>query len=165
MENSLDRLNLDQIDLLYAHGVDSVMPIEEITKNLNDIVDSGHVRYIGVSNWPDWMVVKANEIAHNRGWHQFKAMQYYYSLSERDAEETLILYAESENLAFDEVSAIPARYLFWMGEFQNQNRYPGEVRKMQKWHCIRQEIRGQRFYYLPLKSGCLFSRNELTPSR
>lgn len=235
VEDSLGRLNIDQIDLLYVHGVDKVMPIEEIMKNLNDLIDTGYVRYIGVSNWPAWMVAKANEIARHRGWHRFKAMQYYYSLSGRDAEEALIPFSEAENLAFipwsplaggfltgkytpenetsgenarrdefdfppidkekgykivdvlgdiadiydvsiaetalawvrhqkgvcstligaknreqlqsnlnsvnieltaedlerlDEVSALPARYPFWMADFQNQNRYPGMEREM-----------------------------------
>lgn len=46
------------------------------------------------------MVAKANEFARSQGWHQFKAMQYYYSLSGRDAEDALIPYAETENLVF-----------------------------------------------------------------
>lgn len=124
VEDSLERLNIDQIDLLYVHGVDKVMPIEEVMKSLNDIVDSGYVRYLGVSNWPAWMVAKANEIARHRGWHRFKAMQYYYSLSGRDAEEALIPFAESENLAFVPWSPLAGGFL--TGKYTPENETSGE---------------------------------------
>jgi len=124
VEDSLNRLNIDQIDLLYVHGVDKVMPIEEIMKNLNDLADAGYARYIGVSNWPAWMVAKANEIARHRGWHRFKAMQYYYSLSGRDAEEALIPFAEAENLAFIPWSPLAGGFL--TGKFTPENETSGE---------------------------------------
>src|SRR6056297_1359679 len=124
VEDSLNRLNIDQIDLLYVHGVDKVMPIEEIMKNLNDVVETGYVRYIGVSNWPAWMVAKANEVARFRGWHGFKAMQYYYSLSGRDAEEALIPYAEAENLAFVPWSPLAGGFL--TGKFTREKESSGE---------------------------------------
>ena len=124
VEDSLERLNVDQIDLLYVHGVDSLMPIEEIMKNLNDVVDTGYVRYIGVSNWPAWMVAKANEIARFHGWHRFQAMQYYYSLSGRDAEEALIPFAETENLAFVPWSPLAGGFL--TGKYTRDKEKSGE---------------------------------------
>ena len=124
VEESLERMNVDQIDLLYVHGVDKVMPIEEVIHNLNDLVDSGYVRYLGVSNWPAWMVAKANEIARFRGWHGFKAMQCYYSLSGRDAEDALIPYAEAENLAFVPWSPLAGGFL--TGKFSREKESSGE---------------------------------------
>jgi aryl-alcohol dehydrogenase-like predicted oxidoreductase len=124
VEESLERLNVDQIDLLYVHGVDKVMPVEEIMHSLNDLVDSGYVRYLGVSNWPAWMVAKANEIARFRGWHGFKAMQCYYSLSGRDAEDALIPYAEAENLAFVPWSPLAGGFL--TGKFSREKESSGE---------------------------------------
>ena len=100
VNKSLERLQLDHIDLLYVHGVDSVMPVREIMRSLNDIVESGKVRYIGVCNWPAWMVMKAQSIAREEGWHEFKAMQYFYSLSGRDAEDALIPLSQSEGMGF-----------------------------------------------------------------
>mgnify|MGYP006281428231 CR=1 FL=1 len=100
VEASLERLQLDTIDLLYVHGVDPAVPTREIMRSLNDVVESGRVRYIGVCNWPAWQVMEAQQIARREGWHEFKAMQYFYSLSGRDAEDALIPLAQQENLAF-----------------------------------------------------------------
>ena len=100
VENSLQRLQLDHLDILYVHGVDEITSIYEIMRSLNDLVNSGKVRYIGVCNWPAWMVMKALGIARQNGWHEFKAMQYYYSLSNRDVEDDLIPLSKSEGLGF-----------------------------------------------------------------
>ena len=100
VDASLERLQLDTIDLLYVHGVDSAVPIGEIMHSLNDVVESGRVRYLGVCNWPAWQVMEAQQIARREGWHEFKAMQYFYSLSGRDAEDALIPLAQHEELAF-----------------------------------------------------------------
>ena len=100
VDASLDRLQLDTIDLLYVHGIDSAVPTREIMHSLNDVVESGRVRYLGVCNWPAWRVMEAQQIARREGWHEFKAMQYFYSLSGRDAEDALIPLAQQEDLAF-----------------------------------------------------------------
>ena len=63
VNDSLRRLNMDHIDLLYIHGVDPLTPIEETMRGLEDVVRAGKVRYLGISNHPAWMVTKANGIA------------------------------------------------------------------------------------------------------
>lgn len=109
--NSLERLQLDHIDMLYVHGVDAVTSIREIMRSLNDIVATGKVRYIGVCNWPAWMVMKAQGIARREGWHEFKAMQYFYSLSGRDAEDSLLPLSRSEELGFMPWSPLAGGFL------------------------------------------------------
>jgi len=111
VEKSLKRLQLEYIDLLYVHGVDKITPIREIMRGLNDLVNSGKVRYIGVCNWPAWMVMKANGIARQEGWHEFKAMQYYYSLANRDVEDELIPLSQSEGLGFMPWSPLAGGFL------------------------------------------------------
>jgi aryl-alcohol dehydrogenase-like predicted oxidoreductase len=69
VDASLQRLQLDHIDVLYVHGVDPKTPVEEIMRTLNDIVLTGKVRHIAVCNWPSWMVMKANGIAEKHGWN------------------------------------------------------------------------------------------------
>ena len=123
VDASLERLQLDHIDLLYVHGVDNIMDVREIMRSLNDIVNSGKVRYIGVCNWPAWMVMKANGIARQEGWHEFKAMQYYYSLACRDVEDELIPLGESEGLGFMPWSPLAGGFL--TGKYTRENTKSG----------------------------------------
>ena len=60
---SLKRLQLDHIDLYQIHGFDPATPIEETVRALDQLVRHGHVRYVGVSNWAAWQIVKALGIA------------------------------------------------------------------------------------------------------
>lgn len=123
VDRSLERLQLDHIDLLYVHGVDPVTSIREVMRGLNDIVESGKVRYIGVCNWPAWMVMKALGIARREGWHEFKAMQYFYSLSGRDVEDALIPLSQSENLGFMPWSPLAGGFL--SGKYTRENQKAG----------------------------------------
>ena len=99
VNDSLRRLQLEHIDLLYIHGVDPIAPLEETMRALEDVVRAGKVRYLGISNHPAWQVMKANAIAEKRGWTKFVALQNYYSIAGRDSERELIPLAESEGLA------------------------------------------------------------------
>lgn len=123
VDKSLERLQLDHIDLLYVHGVDSVTSIRETMRSLNDIVESGKVRYIGVCNWPAWMVMKALGIARQEGWHEFKAMQYFYSLSDRNVEDALIPLSQSEKLGFMPWSPLAGGFL--SGKYTRKNQKAG----------------------------------------
>lgn len=100
VDASLQRLGTDHIDLLYIHGEDPLTPVEEIMSSLNDLVQSGKVRYLGVCNWSAWMVMKALGISRAQNGHGFQAMQYFYSLACRDAERELIPLALDQHLAF-----------------------------------------------------------------
>lgn len=124
VDQSLERLQLDHIDLLYVHGVDQVTPIREIMRSLNDIVETGKVRYVGVCNWPAWMVMKAQGIARQEGWHEFKAMQYFYSLAGRDAEDALIPLSQSENLGFMPWSPLAGGFM--SGKYTRENEKAGD---------------------------------------
>jgi aryl-alcohol dehydrogenase-like predicted oxidoreductase len=99
VDESLQRLQLDHIDILYVHGVDPKTPVEEIMRSLNDIVLTGKVRYVAVCNWPAWMVMKAQGIAEKHGWNKFVGMQYFYSLAGRDIEREILPLATDQNLA------------------------------------------------------------------
>ena len=63
VDGSLRRLRTDAIDLLYQHRVDPETPIEETVRALNTLVEHGHVRQVGVSNWAAWQIMKALGIA------------------------------------------------------------------------------------------------------
>lgn len=99
VEDSLQRLQMDHIDVLYVHGVDPLTPVEQTMRALNDLVNAGKVRYIAVCNWPAWLVMKAQGIAKQNGWHAFEGLQYFYSVGGRDIEREILPMAKSENLA------------------------------------------------------------------
>src|SRR5471030_1707301 len=94
---SLKRLQLEHIDLYQIHGFDSVTPIEETVRALDQLVRHGHVRYVGVSNWAAWQVMKALGISDKRGFARFETVQSYYTIASRDLErEVLPLVADQE---------------------------------------------------------------------
>lgn len=71
LEASLIKLKTDYIDILYVHWWDYSTPIEEVMLSLNDVVRSGKVLYLGVSDTPAWIVAQANEYARSHGLAQF----------------------------------------------------------------------------------------------
>ncbi|HVV26818.1 MAG TPA: aldo/keto reductase [Rhizomicrobium sp.] len=90
VSQSLERLQTDHIDLYQIHQSDSVTGVEETMRALDDLVSQGMVRYVGVSNWEAWKIVKANGIADRRGWARIETLQAYYSLAGRDLEDELV---------------------------------------------------------------------------
>jgi aryl-alcohol dehydrogenase-like predicted oxidoreductase len=127
VDESLQRLQLDHIDVLYVHGVDPRTPVEEIARSLNDIVLTGKVRYIAVCNWPAWMVMKALGIAEKHGWNKFVGMQYYYSLGSRDIEREIVPLAIDQNLAIMPWSPLAGGFL--SGKYTRNNEKAGDSRR------------------------------------
>ncbi|MCM2130087.1 aldo/keto reductase [Larsenimonas rhizosphaerae] len=95
---SLKRLDMDHIDLYQIHGFDPATPIEETLRALNTLVEHGHVRYIGVSNWAAWQIMKARGIADKQGLAQFQSLQAYYTLAGRDLEREIAPMLQSEGM-------------------------------------------------------------------
>ncbi len=98
IDASLARLQLDHVDLYQIHGWDPVTPMEEALEALNDIVRSGRARYVGVSNWAAWQIVKALGISERRGFAKFVSLQAYYTVAGRDLERELAPMLLSEGL-------------------------------------------------------------------
>ena len=90
LEASLKRLNTDYIDLYWVHAWDPLTPIEETMRSLDDMVRTGKVLYIGISDAPAWIVSQANTLANLRGWTEFTGLQIEYSLIERTPERELL---------------------------------------------------------------------------
>jgi len=95
---SLRRLQLDHIDLYQIHGFDPITPIEETVRALDQLVRHGHVRYVGVSNWAAWQIVKALGIAERLGLARFESLQAYYTVAGRDLEREVVPMLGSEGL-------------------------------------------------------------------
>ena len=90
VEASLKRLDTDYIDLLYLHVWDDRTPVEEILRAFDDLVRSGKVAYIGISDSPAWQISRMQAIAELRGWAPFVALQIPYNLTERTVERDLM---------------------------------------------------------------------------
>jgi len=127
VDDSLQRLGLSHIDMLYIHGVDPVTPLEETMRGLEDVVRSGKVRYLGVSNHPAWMVVKANSFAGNLGWSRFVASQNFYSIASRDIEREIVPMALSEGISIMPWSPLAGGFL--SGKFKRDNKTEGNNRR------------------------------------
>ena len=98
VNDSLVRLKTDYIDLLYMHCWDPITPIEESLLAFSDLVTQGKVRYIGVSNFKAWQLMKALSFSDTNGLHRFIAAQYQYSLLVRDIEDEFIDLCLSEGV-------------------------------------------------------------------
>ena len=111
VEASLKRLNTDYIDLLWVHMWDGTTQEEEVMRGLDDLISSGKVHYIGISDTPAWVVSKANTLAHFRGWSQFVGLQVEWSLIERTVERDLVPMANNFELAITPWSPLGAGIL------------------------------------------------------
>jgi len=89
-EASLRRLGTDYIDIYTLHGFDAQTPLEETLRTLDDLVQSGKVRYIGCSNFSGWHLMKSLAISEKYGWARYVAHQASYSLVGREYEWELM---------------------------------------------------------------------------
>ena len=119
-ETALRRLGTDYIDLLQLHAFDAGTPIEETLSALDALVRDGKIRYVGVSNFSGWQLMKSLAIADRRGFPPYVAHQVYYSLVGRDYEWELMPLGLSEG-----VGALVWSPLGW-------GRLTGKVRRGQK---------------------------------
>ncbi|MDX8453476.1 aldo/keto reductase [Mesorhizobium sp. VK9D] len=90
VDAALKRLGTDYIDLLQLHAFDASTPVEEVLSTFDHLVRSGKLRYVGVSNFSGWQVMKSLALAEKRGYPRYVAHQVYYSLVGRDYEWDLM---------------------------------------------------------------------------
>ncbi len=98
VEDALRRLQTDSIDLLQLHAFDAGTPVEEVLSALDTLVRAGKVRYVGVSNFSGWQIMKSLAVADRYGWPRYVANQVYYSLVGRDYEWDLMPLGEDQGL-------------------------------------------------------------------
>ncbi len=87
LDGSLGRLQTDHIDLFWVHVWDSATPAEELLETMAGFVRAGKTRYWGMSNAPAWYVAKLATLAGARSMPGPIALQYFYSLVNRDIED------------------------------------------------------------------------------
>jgi aryl-alcohol dehydrogenase-like predicted oxidoreductase len=124
---SLKRLQMDHIDLYQIHGFDPATPIEETIRALDTLVQHGHVRYVGVSNWAAWQIAKAVGIAERLGLARFESLQAYYTLAGRDLEREIIPMLDSEKIGLLVWSPLAGGLL--SGKYQRDGKASTEGRR------------------------------------
>lgn len=98
VDAALKRLGTDYIDLFQLHGFDARPPVEETLSTLDDLVRAGKIRYLGVSNFSGWHLMKSLAVADRYGWSRYVAHQAYYSLVGRDYEWELMPLAADQGV-------------------------------------------------------------------
>lgn len=108
VETSLERLEMDYVDILYIHRWDYETPIEETMRALDDLVRAGKVHYIGASNMFAWQFQKAQYVAEKNGWTKFSVMQGHYNLVYREEEREMNPYCADSGVALVPYSPLAA---------------------------------------------------------
>jgi aryl-alcohol dehydrogenase-like predicted oxidoreductase len=124
---SLRRLQLEHIDLYQIHGQDLATPMEETLRALEDLIRSGKVRYIGLSNHAAWQIMKAVSISQHHGWNRFESVQAYYSLAGRDLEREIVPLALDQGLGILVWSPLAGGLL--SGKFSENDKGPQGARR------------------------------------
>ena len=132
VEASLRRLNTDYIDLYWVHNWDTITPAEEVMSSLNQLVQAGKVRYIGLSNPPAWYLGRAQTIAEWRGWEKLAAIQMEYSLAVRNIEHEYVDAAQEMGMAIVPWSPLANGLL--TGKYKiEDNKVKGDGRMATTW--------------------------------
>ncbi|MEZ0367739.1 MAG: aldo/keto reductase [Candidatus Sericytochromatia bacterium] len=127
LENSLRRLGCDYVDLYQIHGFDPVTPLDEILHALDDLVSSGKVRYLGVSNHAAWQIMKALGLSQQHHWNRFESIQAYYSIAGRDLEREIVPLALDQQLGILVWSPLAGGLL--SGKFSREGEGPEDARR------------------------------------
>jgi aryl-alcohol dehydrogenase-like predicted oxidoreductase len=98
LDASLQRLQLDHIDLYQLHGYDPLTPLDEVLATLNDMVRSGKVRYVGLCNMAAWQIMKGLGISDKRSLARFESVQAYYTIAGRDLEREVVPLLQDQQL-------------------------------------------------------------------
>ena len=97
VDTSRERLGMDVLDILYLHRFDDDTPLEESFETLASLQSDGTIRYIGVSNFAAWQVMKAQSVAATLG-TRIDIIQPMYSLVKRQAEVEILPMAQDQGL-------------------------------------------------------------------
>jgi aryl-alcohol dehydrogenase-like predicted oxidoreductase len=127
VKGSLERLQMDHIDLYQIHGNDSVTPMEETLRALDDLISEGLVRYVGVSNWAAWKIARALGLSEARGMARFETLQAYYSIAGRDLERELVPMLTAEGVGLMVWSPLAGGFL--SGKFDRDSKGPQGARR------------------------------------
>ena len=126
---SLKRLQLDHVDLYQVHGFDPATPIEETLRALDTLVQHGHVRYVGVSNWAAWQVAKAVGTSERLGLNRIASLQSYYTVAGRDLEREIVPMLLAEEVGLMVWSPLAGGFL--SGKYRRGEAAAGDGRRVE----------------------------------
>ncbi len=98
VEASLRRLKTDRVEVLFIHKWEDEPPMDEQLRSIEDLVRSGKVLHMGVSNWAGWQIAKGLGLQALNGWSRIDVIQPMYSLVKRQAEVEILPVAQDEGL-------------------------------------------------------------------
>ncbi|HEY0263038.1 MAG TPA: aldo/keto reductase [Granulicella sp.] len=127
VEASLDRLETEYIDLYQIHAEDLVTPLEETLRALDNLVEQGKVRYIGVSNWHAWKLMKAVGIAEHKNLAPIATLQAYYSIAGRDLEREIVPLLQDQKIGLLPWSPLAGGIL--SGKYTREDQKPENSRR------------------------------------
>ena len=131
IEDSLQRLDMDYVDIYYIHHVDKQTPLEEMLRALDDLIHQGKVRYIACSNYQAWRLMEALWISKHNGLSQFVCYQPQYSLVVRDIEQEIIPVCQLKGLGVVVWSPLGGGFL--SGKYQPGERTHAGSRSEAGW--------------------------------
>jgi len=140
VHQSLKNLDTDYIDLLYLHMWDYMTPVEEVMRGLDDLVSSGKVHFIAISDTPAYIVAEGNTLADLRGWSRFVGLQLPYSINSRDIERELLPMAKHHEMAVMPWGLIAGGVL--TGKYTDDNNEPTRYDKEATQNRITDRTRG-----------------------
>ncbi|MGC9467733.1 MAG: aldo/keto reductase [Anaerolineae bacterium] len=130
VEASLDRLDTDYIDLYQMHGWDPGTPLEETLRTLDDLVQSGKVRYLGASNFTGYQLQKAIDLSRQNGWEVLSCHQPLYNLLDRTIEWEILPVCRAEGLGV--IPWSPLRGGWLTGKYRRDMQGPPEGTRVEK---------------------------------
>ena len=129
-EASLRRLGTDYIDLYQVHMWDPGAPLEETLAALNQLVQSGRVRYLGASNYAGWQLQKAIDLSRHMGWEPLACLQPLYNLLDRSIEWEILPVCEAEGVGV--IPWSPLRGGWLSGKYRRGMTAPPENTRVEK---------------------------------
>jgi aryl-alcohol dehydrogenase-like predicted oxidoreductase len=126
-EASLKRLQTDYIDLYQIHAADTVTPVDETLRALDNLVSQGKVRYIGCSNWYAWQLMKALGISEAKSLAKLDTLQAYYSIAGRDLEREIVPLLKDQGTGLLVWSPLAGGLL--SGKYSRENQKPEDSRR------------------------------------
>jgi len=149
-EDSLKRLNTDYIDLYQVHSFDFMTPLEEMMSVLDSLVKSGKVRYIGISNFFAWQIMKLQSIAEKNHWEKLTSLQAYYSLVGRDLEYEQIPLCVDQGIGILVWSPLHGGIL--SGKYRKGKKWPKGTRLQKPGHHLPYDVeKGEKILNLLVK--------------